>query len=114
MKFINLKIYRGNDDAKEAVNYLRFDLAGSLRDLTTGLGRLRLEDNFEGFITIVNFLGSDEVAIRHNLGFVPSQRIILRADSSDIVDGLNAWDENFVYLRKENPGTATVKVAFLR
>lgn len=114
MKFINLKIYRGLDDAKEAVNYLRFDLANSLRDLTTGLGKLRFQDNFEGLIATVNFPGAGEVAVRHNLGFIPSQRIILRASSSDICDGATAWTENFVYLKKENAGTATATVAFLR
>jgi len=114
MRFLGLKIFRGGDTLDDALNYLSVDLANSLRDLTTGLGRLKLLDNFEGFEAQVSFPGAGEVAIRHNLGFVPSQRIIVRATASDIVDGDTAWSTSFVYLKKTGSGSATATVIFLR
>jgi len=114
MRFLGLKIFRGRDTADDAVTYLKTDLANSLRDLTTGLGRLKLQDNFEGFEAQVVFAGAGEVAIRHAAGYTPSQRIIVRASAADIVDGDTAWDENFVYLKKTGAGTATATVIFLR
>lgn len=114
MRFLGLKIFRGRDTAEDAVAYLKTDLANSLRDLTTGLGRLKLLDNFEGFEAQVSFTGAGEVSIRHNAGYTPSQRIIVRATASDIVDGDTSWDENFVYLKKTDAGTATATVIFLR
>jgi len=114
MKFLGLKIYRGGDAIEDAVQYLTVDLANSLRDLTTGLGRLKLLENFEGFEARVSFSGAGEVAIRHNLGFVPSQRIIVRATAADVVDGDTAWSTEFVYLKKLGAGAATATVVFLR
>lgn len=114
MRFLGLKIFRGGDTLDDALNYLSVELANSLRDLTTGLGRLKLLDNFEGFEAQVSFSGPGEVAIRHNLGFTPSQRIIVRATASDIVDGDTVWDTDFVYLKKTGAGTATATVIFLR
>lgn len=114
MKFLGLKIYRGGDVLEDAIRYLTVDLANSLRDLTTGLGRLKLLDNFEGFEAQVSFSGAGEVAIRHNLGFTPTQRIIVRATASDIVDGDSQWSNDFVYLKKTGAGTATATVIFLR
>lgn len=114
MKFLGLKVYRGGDAIEDAVSYLRVDLANSLRDLSTGLSRLKLQDNFEGFMTEVIFTGAGEVGIRHNLGYVPSMRIIVRSTVPDIVDGATPWDENFVYLSKASSGAGTATVVFLR
>lgn len=114
MKFLGLKIFRSGSTIEDAVNYLSVDLANSLRDLTTGLSRLKLLENFEGFEAQVSFSGAGEVAIRHNLGFIPSQRLIVRATASDIVDGDTAWSKDFVYLKKTGSGAATATVVFLR
>jgi len=114
MRFLGLKLFRGGETLDDALVYLSVDLANSLRDLTTGLSRLKLKDNFEGFEAQVSFSGAGQVAIRHNLGFTPSQRIIVRATASDIVDGDTSWDNNFVYLKKTGSGAATATVIFLR
>jgi hypothetical protein len=114
MRFLGLKVFRGGETLQDAISYLQVELANSLRDLTTGLGRLKLLDNFEGFEAQVSFSGAGEVAIRHNLGYTPSQRIIVRASASDIIDGTTPWDNNFVYLQKTGAGAATATVIFLR
>jgi len=114
MKFTGLKLFRSGNTIEEVVRYLSVELANSLRDLTMGLNRLKLTDNFEGFQAEVSFSGAVEVEIRHNLGFTPSQRIIVRATASDIVDGDTAWNSNYVYLKKTGAGAATATVIFLR
>lgn len=114
MKFLGLKIFRAGSTIEDAVNYLSVDLANSLRDLSTGLTRLKLLENFEGFEARVSFAGAGEVAIRHNLGFTPSQRIIVRSTASDIVDGDSAWSNDFVYMKKTTGGAATATIVFLR
>lgn len=114
MKFSGLKIFRSGQTIDEVVRYLGVDLANSLRDLSTGLGKIRLLDNFEGFEATFTFAGSDEQSFRHNIGFIPSQRIVVRADFSTIIDGPTAWTKEFVYMKKTDAGAGTATVIFLR
>jgi len=114
MKFSGFKIFRSRDTIEEVIRYLSVELANSLKDLSSGLNKLKLSDNFEGFEATFNFNGSDEQAFRHNAGFIPSQRIILRATSFEICDGDTPWTKEYVYLKKTTAGSATATVIFLR
>jgi hypothetical protein len=114
MKFSGFKIFRSGDAIEDTVRYLSVDLANSLRDLATGLNKLRLTENFEGFEATFSFSGNDEQSFRHNLGVIPTQRIIVRASTQDIVDGDTAWSKDYVYLKKTTAGSGTATVIFLR
>lgn len=114
MKFTGLKLFRGSETPENLVRYISVDLANSLRDLTIGLNRLKLLDNFEGFEATFSFAGSDEQSFRHNAGFIPSQRIVVRADFSTIIDGPTVWTKEFVYMKKTDAGAGTATVIFLR
>lgn len=114
MKFLNMNLFRGGAGIESVVGYLSTELAANLRDLNTGLTKLKLTENFEGFEAVVIFPGSGEIAIRHNAGFIPSQRIIVRANASDIVDGDTEWNRNFVYMKKTGAGLAQATIIFLR
>lgn len=114
MKFSGFKIFRSGDTIEDAIRYLSVELANSLRDLASGLNKLKILDNFEGFEATFTFAGSDEQAFRHNVGFIPSQRIIVRSTASDIVDGDTTWSKDYVYMKKTGAGAATATVIFLR
>lgn len=114
MKFLNFKLFRSGNSLDDVLQYLTVDLASGLRDIYTGLTKLSFSDNFQSFRAEISFTGAQEVAIRHNLGAVPSSRIIVRSTASDIVDGDTAWNENNVYMKKTGAGAATATVLFLR
>lgn len=100
---------------KFSINNIR-DLPNLIRELTVGFNRLSLEDNTESFKTIVTILPSTVKQIAHNLGFIPSERIILRQDvEAAISDSATTWDDNFVYLENHNgSNTVTLTVIFMR
>jgi hypothetical protein len=114
MKFTGLKLFRSGSTIEAVIQYLSVELANGLRDLYTGLSRLNFDDNFQGFTAELSFSGANELRIRHNLGVVPTKRIILRATASDIVDGTTPWDDKYVFMRKTGSGAATATVVFLR
>ena len=113
MKFSKFREFRpGNEVSK----YLGVDLVFTLRELFTGLSRLNFNNNFQSFETEVTVPAGSELAIRNELGEVPSGKIILRdGGSNQVVDGDTAWDDNFVYLKNlDGSNDVTVKVVFLR
>lgn len=84
-------------------------------DLNTGLSRLKLEENFESYKTQVTIPATSELKIPHNLGGVPSDRLILRQSGNGlVVDGPTDWDENNIYLRNEGLVSVTITVLILR
>lgn len=117
MKFPQFREYRGGDDVESFIKYLRTDLLRAMRELTTGLSRLKFSDNFEGFVVEdVEILAGAEVKIRHNLGATPSMRFLVRGGSGaqEVVDGDTDWDSNYVYLKNEGASPVTVSFVFLR
>lgn len=114
MRFSGFKIFRSGSTIDEVIQYLGVDLANSLRDLATGINKLKLTENFEGFQATFEFSGIEEKAFRHNVGFIPSQRIIVRASSPDICDGVTPWSRDFVYMRKTGAGAGSATILFLR
>ena len=104
MKFLEFKEFRGM--ANDVLSYLRFDLKKTLKELQTGLARLTLTDNFEAFSVEVTIGAGAELEIRNRLrsGKIPSQRIFVRGNSKDIVDGDTEWNQNFVYLKNTGAG----------
>lgn len=121
MKFAAFKKFRtllGVDIVTQIQAYLYADLARLIDELSVGLSRLTLTENFQGFKVTVTIPTGTESEIRNEFrdGSVPSERIFLRggAGSQDIVDGDSEWTDHFVYLKNTGASDATVTVLFLR
>lgn len=98
----------------EIVKYLSTDLASSLRDLRQGLKKLNFSDNFDGWVQELEIPATSEKKITNRLGSIPNYRIILRSNSSTVVDGDTAWSKDFVYLKNTSATAATITVAFIK
>lgn len=117
MKFSSFKEYRDEQaDVDRVAKFLRIDLTKTLRELTNGLTKLSLSDNFEGFIEEVTVPASSELAIRNAMrnGVIPSYRVFIRGASSTIEDGDTEWTKDFVYLKNTDSSDKTVTVLFLK
>lgn len=121
MKFSNFKEFRSalnTADIDAVVAYLRNDLAGVLRDLSSGLSKLAFSDNFESFTTTVTILAGQELPIRNGLrsGAIPSGRLIVRSDEGGlaVVDGDATWTRDYLYLKNTGASSGTVTVVFYR
>lgn len=119
MKFGALKSFKETINAKTlqgVIQYLQEDLGKALRELSTGLSRLTLSENFESFTVQVSIPATSEIPIRNLLtgGVTPTKRVIVRSNSSTIVDGDTAWTSKYVYLKNTGGSTATATVIFLR
>lgn len=123
MKFTQFREYRdtdssGLDKTKSIVDYLVVDMPRWLKDLALGLTKLSFNDNFESFTVSVTINAGQELAIRNGLrtGNIPNQRIIVRGGpgSESVVDGLQSWNSDFVYLKNVGLSAVTVTVVFLR
>jgi hypothetical protein len=98
----------------DIITFLTRDFGKTIRELDLGLTRLSFVDNFRAFKTTVTIPAGTELAIRNELrSVIPSERIILRSNSSSIVDGDTAWSLNFVYLKNTGGSQATITVVFL-
>ena len=118
MKFAGFREYRpSNQTIEEIIKYLSVDLVRSQRELTVGLTKLDLEENFNSFL--VNGIvvpAASELAIRNQLNVIPTQRIIVKGgtDSNNVVDGDTPWDINFLYLKNVGATDATINVLFIK
>lgn len=114
MKIQRPKRFRLGRTAEEIVQYLEFYLANTLADITTALNNLTFKDNFKCFETTVTINAGQELAIQHNLGVVPTGRLILKSTSYEIRDGDTAWTSEYVYLKNVGAANATLTVVILR
>lgn len=117
MKFGAFKEFRNIlNNIDEVINYLRVDLTKTLRELGLGLNRLKFTENFESFKVTVTIPATSELAIQNKLRSrdVPSERIVVRSDSHEVVDGDTEWNQNFVYLKNTGSAAATLTVIFLK
>jgi hypothetical protein len=92
------------------------DFTKLVRELAIGLTRLTFTQNFEAFQTEITIPANSTLAIRNQLSFIPSGRIILRQDAEAVIsDSTTDWSLEYVYLQNHhatNPVTLTV--LFLR
>ena len=123
MKFTSFKEFRTRiGDINDIVEFLKVDLTTTLRDLAVGLNKLTFVDNFDSFKTTVTIPATKEVQIRNEIrnattgeNVIPTQRIIVRSNVAEIVDGDTEWSREQLYLKNTNATTdATVTVVFLR
>ena len=118
MKFPGFRELRVFRDAKlelqDVVDYLTHSMTKNLRELFNGLTKLSFEDNFQSFQTTVTIPATSELAVRNELGFVPTGKLIIKADNNAVVDGDTDSDENFVYLKNPSGTSATMTVTWFK
>lgn len=114
MKIQRPKKFRVGRTAEEIIQYLEVYLANTLADITTALQRLSFQDNFRSFEVEVTLAAGQELAIQHNLGVIPSGKLVLKSTGYQIVDGDTAWTSEYIYLKNLGASAATAKIVILR
>ena len=93
--------------------YLQNELFGWLKNLTTGLLRLNLLENFEAFQVDITIPAGETGIITNALPIVPSYRLIVRQVGNGLItDG--AWDINVLRLINNGSDAVTASVIFYR
>jgi len=87
-----------------------------LRELSVGLQRLTLYENFENMEIGVTIASGAIAKIRNTLTFIPSRYIIVSQEGDGLVtkDTTTPWDLNHVYLINNGSNEVTIKVIFMR
>lgn len=91
MKIMRPNRFRIGPDPKQVENYLTNGLQKSLSDISTVLRHLTFQDNFKSETFEITIDPTSEVVLKHNLGVVPTGKLLLRQNVVTIVDGDTAW-----------------------
>lgn len=94
--------------------YLQNDLWGWMKNLSSGLLRLGLVENFEGYRVNDLTIGAGATAqITNPLPFIPSARIIVRQTGNGVItDGI--WDVKTLRLMNNGAVPVTISVIFYK
>ena len=86
-----------------------------IRELSAGLDKLTLEDNFEGFDTTVTISSGSESKIRNELKFIPTRYIItMQEGNGNLTKSSTVWTKDFLYMYNHGPDSVTATIRFLR
>ena len=100
---------------EQVISYLKSEHSLNLKILITAFRRLSFDDNFESFEVTVTIPAGAEIGIENKIrNAIPSKRIIVRSNISDITDGATAWNLSHVYLRNNAGTDATLTVIFFK
>lgn len=114
-KFSGFRTFKIGSTVEDVIAYLNQGLSLSLKELQTGLANLSFADNFASQILEVTVPANSTVGFSHNLGVIPSQRVILKSTGYMIDDSDTPWTAKAFYLRNSHPtNSATVKILLLR
>lgn len=114
-KFSGFRTFKLGSTVEEVVSYLSQGLSISLKELQTGLSNLSFADNFSGQILEITVPPNTTTGFSHNLGVIPSQRVILKTTNYRIDDSDTPWTDKAFYLRNGDPANAArVKILLLR
>lgn len=114
MKFSGFRTFKLGATVEDVIEYLKNGLALSLKELQNGLSKLNFADNFESQTLVVTIPASTTQGYTHNLGVVPSGRLIVKASGSTLDDSTNAWTSSVVYFRNTGASTVTATIILLR
>ena len=91
------------------------DLVDLAKKLTSGLTKLTIQDNMEGFtVQDIEIPSGQTVTIRNKLTFIPSQYIITSQKGNGLVTKTGTWDKSFLYLINNGSSDVTITVIFMR
>lgn len=105
-KFSGFKTLKNATRVDQVIQYLTVGLSLSLKELQAGLTRLSFEDNFDTQVIDVIVPLNSTVAYPHNLGVIPSKRLIVKQSGSTIDDSVTPWTETVVYFRNTSTVSA--------
>lgn len=93
-----------------------FDIKQLLKELRTGLGKLDLVNNFQGFEIDVTIAANTEAKIVNQLTFIPTRVIILGQTGNALVTkSTTVWTTSHLYMiNHDSTNSATVKLQFLK
>ena len=114
MKIQRPKKLRITGSIEEIIKYLEVYLANTLADITTALTSLSFRDNFKSFTAQVTINAGQELQIQHNLGVIPTGRLILKSTGYQVRDGDAAWTSDYIYLKNEGSAAVSLTVVILR
>lgn len=113
-KFSGFRTFKIGSTIEEVVQYLSSNLAVSFRELQAGLLNLSFEDNFQVQRLEVFIPAGQTVAYPHNLGVIPSKRLIVRADGYTIDDSATPWTTSLVYFRNQGGSDINATIILMR
>lgn len=87
-----------------------------IQELSNGLFKLQLRNNFEGFEVTETIAANTEVKIRNKMNFIPSRYLIVDKDGGEAVArGSTTWTSDYLYIKNYDATNAVVvTVQFLR
>ncbi len=103
------------------IKYLEVDLWTWMKELTLGFTKFTFNENFQSFV-IENILikAGQEIAVSNEFknrypGLIPIGKVIIRQQgNANVIDGLNKWTSELLYLRNPSEEDAVVSVLFFR
>ena len=114
MKFGPFFGLQSQKSLNDIASFLTNELGRMMNDLSTGLSRLTLLDNFRSFKETVTIKAGQEVQIRNKIGpSIPTARIIVRCTSVQIADGPTPWDKDNVYIKNYGASDAEATILFM-
>lgn len=115
-KFSGFRTFKIGNTIEQVVSYLNTNLFISLKELQTGLSNLALDENFKSQTITVSIPASTTSGYTHNIGSIPSKRLIVRHSGGLIDDGdptVNPWTSETVYFRNTSTTTAATATIIL-
>lgn len=90
------------------------NLSQVLKELSTGLNRLDLGDNFVGFQTTVTIAAGAESAIRNKLApHIPTKMLVLNQTGNGLLTNSGTpWTTNYVYVVNNGAVSVTATILF--
>jgi hypothetical protein len=113
-KFSGFRTFKLGKTIEEVVQYLTTSLAVSFKELQAGLVALNFEDNFQTQTLSVFIPAGTTVTYPHNLGVIPSKRLIVKADGYTIDDSATPWTASLVYFRNQGPTDINATIILMR
>ncbi len=112
MKIPSLQEFAGG--VNQIYEYLTSGHNANLKQIVQVLRRLTFADNFESFEVVVTIPATSEIGVENKLKEMPTRRIIVRSNSSSIVDGDTAWTKTHLYLKNTSATEAIATVIFIK
>lgn len=113
-KFSGFRTFKIGKTVEDVIHYLLNGLSLSLKELQAGLSNLTFEDNFNVQVLEVVLPPGVTTGYSHNLGVIPSKRLIVKADGYTIDDSATPWTSTAVYFRNSGLTTVTATIILMR
>lgn len=91
------------------------EIKNLVRELSVGLRRLTIRNNFEGFEVDTVIPAASNVTIRNQLDFVPTRYIILSQTGNGLITkATTPWSTNYIYFTNNGAAQVEAKIFIMR